>query len=83
MLARLAGIKALGIGAASDLDALIAAQETLLDLVLVQQTEDLERGIPPSNAVAVKNLSSRDRDRLRAALEAVGHIDDVTRGLLF
>ena len=82
-LARLAGIKALGIGAASDLDALIAAQETLLDLVLVQQTEDLERGIPPSNAVAVKNLSSRDRDRLRAALEAVGHIDDVTRGLLF
>jgi len=82
-LARLAGIKALGIGAASDLDALIAAQETLLDLLLAQQTEDLERGRPPSNAVAVRRLSSRDRDRLRSALEAVGHIDEVMRGLLF
>ena len=82
-LARLAGIKALGIGAASDLDALIAAQETLLDLLLAQQTEDLERGRPPSNAVAVRRLSSRDRDRLRSTLEAVGHIDEVMRGLLF
>jgi CBS domain-containing protein len=82
-LARLAGINALGIGAASDLDALIAAQETLLDLLLAQQTEDLERGRPPSNAVAVRRLSSRDRDRLRSTLEAVGHIDEVMRGLLF
>jgi CBS domain-containing protein len=82
-LARLAGIKALGIGAASDLDALIAAQETLLDLLLAQQTEDLERGRPPSNAVAVRRLSSWDRDRLRSTLEAVGHIDEVMRGLLF
>jgi hypothetical protein len=25
----------------------------------------------------------QDRDRLRSALEAVGHIDEVMRGLLF
>ena len=55
-LARLAGIKALGIGAASDLDALIAAQDTFLNLLLAQQIHDIERGRPPSNAVAVKPL---------------------------
>ena len=82
-IARLAGVKALGIGAAGDLDALIAAQETLIDLLLAQQTEDIERGTPPSNAVAVRRLSLQDRDRLRSALEAVGHIDEVMRGLLF
>ena len=82
-IARLAGVKALGIGAAGDLDALIAAQETLIDLLLAQQTEDIERGTPPSNAVAVRRLSLQDRDRLRSALEAVGHIDEVMRGVLF
>jgi signal-transduction protein with cAMP-binding, CBS, and nucleotidyltransferase domain len=55
----------------------------LVDLLLAQQTEDLERGRPLSNAVAVRPLSSRDRDRLRSALEAVGHIEDIMRGLLF
>ena len=82
-MARLAGIKALGIGAASDLDALIAAQETFITLLLAQQIHDIEHGRPPSNAVAVKRLSSRDRDRLRSALETVEHVDDVMRGLLF
>jgi CBS domain-containing protein len=82
-LERLAGVEALGIGAAGDLDALIVAQETLIDLLLAQQTEDIERGMPPSNAVAVRRLSLQDRDRLRSALEAVGDIGEVMRGLLF
>jgi DNA polymerase-3 subunit epsilon/CBS domain-containing protein len=81
--ARLIGIKTLAIGAAGDLDALIAAQETLLDLLLAQQVEDLECGRPPSNAVAVKRLSARDRERLRSALEVVGNLDEITRDLLF
>jgi CBS domain-containing protein len=81
--ARLAGVKALGLGAEGDLDTLAEAQETLLDLVLAQQIEDIEHGTPPSNAVAVKRLSSRDRARLRSALEAVRHLDDLTRDLLF
>jgi CBS domain-containing protein len=81
--ARLAGIEALGIGAKSDLDALIEAQATLLDLILAQQIEDITHGTPPSNAVAVKRLPSRDRARLRSALESVRHLDDLTRDLLF
>ena len=47
------------------------------------RSHDIEHGTPPSNAVAVKRLSSRDRDRLRSALETVEHVDDVMRGLLF
>jgi CBS domain-containing protein len=81
--ARLAGVKALGLGGDSDLDALIEAQATLLDLILGQQIEDIAHGTPPSNAVAVKRLSSRDRARLRSALESVHHLDDLTRDLLF
>src|SRR3989304_4785979 len=40
-------------------------------------------GPPPPNAVVLKRLSSRDRERLRAALEAVRHLSDLTRDLLF
>jgi len=81
--ARLAGIEALGLGAESDLGALIEAQATFLDLLLAQQIVDIESGMAPTNAVAVKRLSARDRDRLRVALEAVRHVDDLTQSLLF
>ena len=81
--ARLAGIGALGLGGESDLDALVEAQATFLDLLAAQQVEDMEEGVPPSNAVAIKRLSRRDRERLRFALGAVGHLDELTRDLLF
>jgi len=81
--ARLAGIAALGLGAKDELDALREAQGVFLDLVLAQQIADLQHGTPASNAVAAKELSRRDRERLRSALEAVAHLDDLTRDLLF
>jgi CBS domain-containing protein len=81
--ARLAGIKALGLGAETDLDALIDAQATFLDLILAQQIRDIAAGVPPGNAVEVKTLSRRERDRLHAALRAVAHLDTLTRDLLF
>lgn len=80
---RLHGVKAMNIGGASDLDALIEAHVIFLDLMVAQQTHDIEHGIPPSNAVAVKRLSRRDRERLRWALDAVRHLDGLTRDLLF
>jgi CBS domain-containing protein len=81
--ARLAGIKALQLGADSDLDALNEAQAILLDFMLAQQVEDIAHATPPSNAVVVKRLSRRDRERLRSALAPVEHLDDLTRDLLF
>ncbi len=81
--ARLAGLKALEIGGTRDLDALMDAQAIFLDLIVSQQVEDMEQGVPLSNTVVVKRLSRRDSDRLRAALDAVAHLDVLTRDLLF
>src|SRR5262245_57563497 len=81
--ARLAGIKALGIGAETDLDALTDAQEIFIELMLAQQIEDVDHGIPPTNAISVKRLSSNSRSRLRTALGAVQHLEDLQRDLLF
>jgi CBS domain-containing protein len=81
--ARLSGVRALGIGADRDLDALVEAQRTFFDLILDQQLEDVEHGLPATNAIVVKRLARRDRDRLRAGLEAVQHLDDLARDLLF
>lgn len=81
--ARLAGIKALGLGADSDLDAIADAQGLFLDLILDQQIDDIHNGRPATNAVSVKRLSVRERERLQTALQAVRHLDDLTRDLLF
>lgn len=81
--ARLQGIKALGIGGSHDLDAMVQAQDTFLSLLLAQQLEDIAQGRPASNAVAVKRLSSDERSHLRSALEAVQHLDELERDLLF
>jgi DNA polymerase-3 subunit epsilon/CBS domain-containing protein len=80
--ARLAGIEALGRGG-QDLEALAEAQAILLDLLAAQQLADLAAGIPPSNAIEVKRLERRDRERLRTALKAVAHLEELTRDLLF
>ena len=80
---RLAGLKGLGIGAESDLDALAEAQSVYLDLILAQQIDDIEHGTPASNTVAIKNLSQRDQIRLRTSLRVVEQIDELTRNLLF
>lgn len=80
---RLAGVKALIHASESDFDKLDDAHSTFLDLVAAQQIEDIAHGIPPSNAVAVKRLSSRDSGRLRVALDAVAAIPVLTRDVLF
>ena len=81
--ARLTGVKALGLGGSQDLDTLVEAQGVFLDLLIAQQIVDIGQGIPPTNAVEVKRLSGRDRDRLRAALKSLKHLDEVARDLLF
>ncbi|MBX9840629.1 MAG: hypothetical protein K2Z80_02345 [Xanthobacteraceae bacterium] len=81
--ARLEGIKALRIGGAEDLDALLEAQGTFLDLLAAQQVADVEQGVPPSNAVLVRPLSRVSRERLTFALDSVAHLGEFTHDLLF
>ncbi len=81
--ARLEGLIALGLGGAQDLAGLLDAQAVFLDLILAQQIEDIAAGIPATNKVAVKRVSSRDRDRLRAALGQVRNLGELTQDLLF
>ncbi len=81
--ARLAAIRTLGIGARTDLEALDAARDICLDLILAQQIDDMDQGRPPSNKVALKRLDARDRARLQTALEAVGPLNELARDLLF
>ena len=81
--ARLTGIKFLELGLEGDLDALIEAQGTFLDLILKQQIADVAAGISPSNRVEVRRLSRRERARLGSALKAVEHLPDIAHDLLF
>ncbi|MEH2494869.1 CBS domain-containing protein [Bradyrhizobium sp. AZCC 1678] len=81
--ARLAGVKALLRVSETDLDALAEAHGVFLDLIVSQQVDDVTHGIPPSNAVSVNRLSTHDRDRLRAALEAVASVDELLRDVPF
>ncbi len=81
--ARLASIKALGLGGAYDLDMLDEAHETFLELILDQQCEDIEHGVQATNTILLKRLSQKDHARLRGALHAVRHVDDLLRDMLF
>ncbi len=81
--ARLAAVAGLDRGGRSDLDALARAQALFLDLILMQQLADMRAGLPPSNKVAVRRLNREQRDHLREALHAVGHLDTLTHDLLF
>ncbi|MGC2774554.1 MAG: putative nucleotidyltransferase substrate binding domain-containing protein, partial [Bradyrhizobium sp.] len=81
--ARLAGLGALGIGGGRDLAALAEAHGVFLELILARQIDDIEHGRSASNAVPVKLLSPRDRDRLRQALRAVEPVEQMMRDLLF
>jgi CBS domain-containing protein len=81
--ARLEGIKALGRGPETDLDALNEAHGLFLQLILRQQIEDAERGYPLGNSVEIKRLTRTERNRLRIALQAVQPVDAVVRDLLF
>ena len=51
--------------------------------MLRQQIDDIDTGRPASNTVRVKRLSKRERDRLYGAFQAVKHLDDLVRDLLF
>jgi DNA polymerase-3 subunit epsilon/CBS domain-containing protein len=80
--ARLTAIAALG-RSETNLTDMMQAQAVFLDLILRQQIVDIDNGLPPSNKVSVKDLSSHDKSRLKEALSSVRHLDQLTQDLLF
>jgi len=81
--ARLDGVVAAKPHAQGDLERLKDAHGVFVDLILAQQLDDIRHGRAPANSVAVERLAPRDRDRLRSALEAVAHLNELVRELLF
>lgn len=79
---RIAGLLAREIGG-NDIENLAAAQKVFVDLLVAQQIEDIERGIPPSNTVEVKRLSRREQQELHGALKSVSHLQQLLRDHLF
>ncbi len=81
--ARLAGLKALGIGAEDDLTHLDETHALLMDLILRQQLADIGEGIAPGNRVELGRLSRRETERLKRGLKGLGELDRTVRDLLF
>ena len=52
-------------------------------MILAQQLDDIGRGVPATNTVAIDRLTGRERTRLRIALQSVTHLNDLVRDLLF
>jgi signal-transduction protein with cAMP-binding, CBS, and nucleotidyltransferase domain len=51
-------------------------------LILEQQLADIEAGRPAGTGIEIRRLPRLERERLRAALLAVGRIDLVVRDAL-
>ncbi|MEZ5775520.1 MAG: DUF294 nucleotidyltransferase-like domain-containing protein [Hyphomicrobiaceae bacterium] len=69
--ARLAGVRALGIGSAEDLDAADEAHRVILGAILDQQLRDTAAGLPLSNRVEVARLGKEMQAELKTALGAI------------
>jgi DNA polymerase-3 subunit epsilon/CBS domain-containing protein len=80
--ARLEALQAAGLGSANDLAALSDAQSVFLDVLLRQQIEDFHSGLPPTNKIVPKNLSSSEQSRLKQALQSMRHLETMTRELI-
>ena len=80
---RLEGVRALGIGGASDLEATIGIHERILDLILRAQIADIAAGQPPSNRVPMGIIEQRGGTAaLKADLRVVAILDDLVRDQL-
>jgi len=80
--ARLVAVTEAGLLPADDLALFRDAYGRLLRLILEQQLRDIEAGKPPGTSVEIRRLPRIERDRLKAALSAIGRIDLVVRDAL-
>ena len=81
--ARLMALKAMDLGGDSDLEALARGAGDVPAFHSGAADRGYRAGPAREQCRAVKSLSARDRERLRAALAAVKPVDELTRDLLF
>ncbi|MGI9316687.1 MAG: DUF294 nucleotidyltransferase-like domain-containing protein, partial [bacterium] len=58
-------------------ETLLEVHGVLLDILLHQQLEDMQQGIPPSNNVAPASLSAPDRQQLKWALKNTSYVSNL------
>ena len=75
--ARLDGARALDASLARTVDDLKEAHRILLGLILGQQVRDIDQGVPPSNRVAVAELSGFEKEELTWALDRLPSVADL------
>jgi CBS domain-containing protein len=80
---RLKELSALGIGSEGEFAKLLAAQRLAFELVLDQQSQDIERGIKPGNSIDLSKLNRARRRLLKIALGNVQDIPQIARDLMF
>lgn len=81
--ARLAGMRALNVGADADLERLVLSHALFVDIILRQQLVDIADGVPPSNRIAPALLSPARRSELKDALAHLRSLETTVRDLLF
>ena len=80
---RLRGAATAGIASPSQIEGLVEAHRILLGVLLAQQIEDVENGIPPGPRVDTRRLDKVERGALIDALRQVpGAIDIAREGML-
>jgi CBS domain-containing protein len=79
---RLLAVTEAGLLQSDDLALFRDACERLLGLILEQQLRDIEAGKTPGTAIEIRRLPRIERERLKAALTAIGRIDLVVREAL-
>ena len=70
------------IGNAGDLKSVLSAHAVLLNLMLHQQSRDLDAGLKPTNAVNVNMLDANQKEALKTALKQVASVPSMARGLM-
>ena len=80
--ARLVAVTEAGLLQADDLALFRDAYGRLQRLILEQQLRDIDAGRAPGTSVETRRLPRIERDRLKAALAAIGRIDLVVRDAL-
>jgi CBS domain-containing protein len=80
---RLEGLASIGIGSSADIAALADIHRLGIELVLAQQSSDIEAGLKPGTLVDVEVLGRERKSELKEALKRIQVIPDLMRNMMF